>query len=242
MKISTVYFSATNTTKRIITSIAQAMEAEVHQLDLTSRPLTAELEIPKAELLLVGMPVYGGRIPSVAVASLQRLRGEHTAAILVAVYGNRAYEDALVEMQDLLEPNGFFVLAAGAFIAQHSVFPHTAMGRPDALDILKIKEFAKSCKEKVERGWTDEQQSIVLPGNRPYKIPGKIPLKVITTEQCTSCGACARVCPVGAIPLDHPHATDYDKCIHCGRCLFVCTAHARCYSGWLYKVAGKVFG
>lgn len=242
MKITTVYFSATNTTKKIITSIAQGMEAEVHQLDITSHPISEKLVIPKEELLLVGMPVYGGRIPSVAVASLQQLRGEHTAVILVAVYGNRDYEDALVEMQDIFESNGFFVLAAGAFIAQHSVFPHTAKGRPDALDIQKTKDFAKLCRNKAQQRGAAENKSVALPGNRPYKIPGNIPLKVITNEKCTECGACIRVCPVGAIPLDNPHATDYDKCIHCGRCIFVCSTHARGYTGMLYNMVGKLFG
>ena len=242
MKINTAFFSATNTTKTVVKEIAQTMGTDIQPFNLTIPSFTADQQIPQDELLLVGMPVYGGRIPAVAVPSLQRFKGHQTPAILVAVYGNREYEDALVEMQDILEANGFVILAAGTFIAQHSIFPKTAQGRPDAADHLKIKDFAQRCLKKMAEYRTGALPKLSLPGNRPYKVPGNIPLKVVTGKTCTACGACVKVCPVGAIPVDHPQTTDYEKCIHCGRCQMVCTAHARHYGGLLYQVAGAVFG
>lgn len=188
------------------------------------------------------MPVYGGRIPSVAIRSLKKFKGSHTPVILVAVYGNREYEDAFVEMQDIVETNGFFVLAAGAFIAQHSIFPNTAALRPDSSDHKKIREFADKCKNLLQQGVSAHMRSISLPGNRPYKTPGNIPLKVITDETCTECNTCIRLCPVQAIPADNPRVTNYETCIHCGRCIYSCAQHARHYGGLLYKVAGAVFG
>ena len=242
LKIYTAFFSATRTTKTVVTAIAQGLTTEVETYDLTSKPLRDDIHIPSDELLLVGMPVYAGRIPALTVSSLRRFKGSHTPVILVAVYGNREYDDVFVEMQDIFEANGFFVLAAGAFIAQHSIFPRTAQGRPDASDLVLIHDFASRCKTRFEQGYTPLTQSVSLPGNRPYKKPGNIPLKVTTGSQCTACRACVQVCPVGAIPADNPHITDYDKCIHCGRCMTVCAAHARHYGGLLYKVAGAVFG
>ena len=242
MKISTAYFSATNTTKTIVTRIAKTMSNDVQYYNLTNKSPQGQIFVPETEVLLVAMPVYAGRIPSVATDALKQFKGTHTPAILVAVYGNREFDDTFVEMQDILEANGFFILAAGAFIAQHSIFPHTAKGRPDEADFEKINEFSQRCLHSLNQGWTAATQSISLPGNRPYKAPGDIPLKVTTTSKCTECHACINVCPVNAIPKDNPHVTDYDKCIHCGRCMYVCETHARHYRGMLYYVAGAIFG
>ena len=242
MKINTAYFSATNTTQTITKDIAEAISEDISFFNLIKNPIKEDLQIPSDEVLLVGMPVYAGRIPGIAVDSLKHLKGSHTPTILVAVYGNREFDDALVEMQDILEANGFFVMAAGAFIAQHSIFPLTAKGRPDKSDLVKINMFALRCKNRIEQGFSENEESVCLPGNRPYKIPGNIPLKVKTSKKCTECGACINACPVQAIPVDNPHITDYSKCIHCGRCITVCAAHARHYGGMLYYVAGKVFG
>ena len=241
MKILTTYFSATNTTETIVKEIAKKIGQDVQTLDITSTPLEQDIMLSATDLLLVGMPVYAGRIPAVAIESLQHLKGNHTPVILVAVYGNREFDDVFVEMQDILESNGFYVIAGGAFVAQHSIFPQTAHGRPDASDFKKMEDFALRCKDLVAKRTEAEVKSITLPGNRPYKIPGNIPLKVTTGKQCTECMVCVKVCPVQAIPTDNPHITDYDKCIHCGRCIHVCSTHARQYKGLLYKVAGTVF-
>ena len=241
MKIYTTYFSATNTTKTITSEIARLLSDHLHIYDLTKKSLREDVLLSSDDLLLVGMPVYAGRIPAVVVDTLKRFKGNHTPAILVAVYGNREFDDALVEMQDIVEANGFYVMAGASFIAQHSIFPHTAKGRPDASDFQKIHQFAASCKQMVDKGHTPAAKSITLPGHRPYKTPGNIPLKVVTDSNCVACQACIHVCPVGAIPLDNPRVTDYDKCIHCGRCIYHCAEHARHYQGLLYHVAGSVF-
>ena len=242
MKINTTYFSATNTTQTIVTKIAKSMSEDTEFYNITKGTDNQEIRIAADEVLLVGMPVYAGRIPEVAVDQLKLFKGNHTPAILVAVYGNREFDDALVEMQDILEENGFFIVAAGAFIAQHSIFPHTAKGRPDADDFVRISDFSIRCRQLLEQGFPADAKSIIVPGNRPYKVPGNIPLKVVTGSACTECGACIKVCPTDAIPVDNPHITNYDKCIHCGRCIKVCAVHARHYGGLLYKVAGGVFG
>ena len=180
-------------------------------------------------------------IPTIASLVLKQITGSHSPVVLVSVYGNREYDDAFVEMQDLLEANGFVVVAAGAFIAQHSIFPSTAHKRPDVNDYEKIKTFGLKCREILKKGCVDNSSSIFLPGNRPYKIPGKIPLKITVENTCTKCHACVKVCPTGAISYDNPQITDYKKCIHCGRCMTICNSHARHYKGLLYKIAEFIF-
>lgn len=40
--------------------------------------------------------------------------------MLVSVYGNRAYEDALLEMFDIAKDSRFILITASAFIGEHS--------------------------------------------------------------------------------------------------------------------------
>ena len=138
MKITTVYFSATYTTHRIVGHLAKRLSEEVTECDITNNAPTGEIVIPKDELLIVGIPVYAGRVPKMAVDRIRQFKGEGTPAIAVAVYGNRHYDDALLELSDLLSENGFQLISAGAFIAQHSIFPKVGTHRPDADDYQQM--------------------------------------------------------------------------------------------------------
>ncbi len=242
MKITAVFFSATGTTRRIVRSIAENLGGEVNYIDLTGRQLEEDLQLSADELLVIGMPVYAGRVPSMTVDSLKHIKGSHSPAILVAVYGNRAYDDVFVELQDIVEPCGFFVFAAGAFIAQHSIFPKTAAGRPDTADFLRIGRFCDRCKDRMYMGFSDDLNSIRLPGNRPYRQPGSIPLQVKAGRKCTGCGVCAGACPVGAISLENLRVSDPERCIHCARCIAVCPEHARGFAGLSYRIVAHKFG
>ena len=149
--------------------------------------------------------------------------------------GNRDYDDALLELADIAAEDGFDVVAAGAFIAQHCIFPKVANGRPDASDMAAATDFIKGAKESAKLDIS------TIKGNRPYKKPGAVPLRPQTDEsECRSCGVCARECPTGAIdPVTL--ATDKNKCITCCRCITVCGTHARKFKGIMYATVGKVF-
>ncbi|MBQ2419187.1 MAG: 4Fe-4S binding protein, partial [Alistipes sp.] len=82
---------------------------------------------------------------------------------------------------------------------------------------------------------------IELPGNRPYKAPGGIPIFPTASKKCTSCGACARLCPTGAIDPVAPKGVDKTKCIKCGRCIVVCPINARRFYGIKYSLAAARF-
>ena len=133
MKITTVYFSATYTTRKVVEYIANRLGDEINVYDITNDASTDEVMISKDELLIVGIPVYAGRVPTMAVERIQRFKGEGTRAVALAVYGNRDYDDALLELSDILSSNGFQVISAGAFIAQHSIFPKVGANRPDKM-------------------------------------------------------------------------------------------------------------
>lgn len=237
MKVTTLYFSATYTTKRVVEAVAAGLSNEVVSYDITNDTATDTVTIPREELLVVGVPVYAGRVPAMAVERLRRFKGDNTPAVVVAVYGNRHYDDAVLELHDIMTACGFRTLSAGAFIAQHSIFPKVGAARPDAEDMADIRRFA----EKSLSVLATDFGTIEIPGNRPYKVPGGIPIWPTASRKCNGCGACAKLCPTGAIDPAAPKGVNKEKCIKCGRCIVVCPTKARRFYGIKYSLAAARF-
>ena len=239
MKIDSVrlvYFSPTKTTKRIVEAIAEgARYGPTTHSDLTPPAAeTMELEVHDNELAIIGAPVYSGRIPVDAVGRLRRLKAHGTPAVVVAVYGNREYEDALLELRDLAVEAGFKPVAGGAFLGEHSFSTGEkpiAHGRPDAEDIAKVREFGREIREKIEGMATPEDtQPIQVPGDFPYKDRGERSndrAPVTKEDTCIKCGTCAGVCPKAAITVEETVETDPTLCIFCTACVKSCPADAR---------------
>jgi len=221
-----VYFSPTNTTKKIVRTIGENIKCEnLLDINLLKTPIKENIYIGENDLLIVGMPVFVGRIPTVCVDMLNHLKGDNSRAVVVNAYGNRDYDDALIELYDIVEKNGFKTIAAGAFIGQHSRFPEVAKNRPDKEDIKKIVCFAKSCEQNINLD--REKIKLDIKGNRPYKAIKTITLNPTGDENCIECNACVRICPTEAIDLSNPRLTDDDKCISCMACVYACPYDSR---------------
>lgn len=178
------------------------------------------------DVLLAAVPVFGGRVPDVAVRRLEGLCGNGAPAAAVVVYGNRHYDDALLELVGLLEARGFRVAGAAAFVAEHSIVRSIAAGRPDGDDLAAARDFGLRVMEKILSGIADTHGPQV-PGNEPYKRYAGLPFHPRAGRNCVRCGACARECPVGAVPESDPGRTDGGRCIACMRCVAVCPVGAR---------------
>lgn len=234
--VSAIYFSATYTTQKITRWVAQSIKPSFKEYDITRREIKEDLFFDTNDLVIVGIPVYAGRVPKQAARSIQRLKGNDSPVILVAVYGNRAYEDALIELSDLVESNFFKVISIGAFIGRHSIFTPLAKERPDLDDHSVAKTFALeslAILSKIKNILSIP--AIDIPGNRPYKPHGQFPIFPVVNDSCNLCGKCATLCPSKAIPINAPNTTNTDICFSCGRCLVICPKKARLFEGDLYN-------
>ena len=243
MKLHNVYFSPKGTTKLCADCIADSLDLERSDYDWLTAKEPEKAEIPSEDVLLFSMPIYGGYIPKLCAERTAVLKGSRTPAIITAVYGNRHYDNALIQMKDLLEKQGFVVIAAGAFLAEHSIFPAVAAGRPDESDKAAMENFAQTCRGLLAKREQWENREIELPGNPDYDASGfkGVPFKPDGDETCTGCGACVSVCPRGAISRENPRVTDETLCISCGACIRICPEKARDYHGEAYQLAGKGF-
>lgn len=230
-----IYFSATDTTKRITEAVASFGQDRFSSINLTLKESTCSFTAE--DTVIVGVPVYAGRIPQIAAERLASVKADNTKCIALVVYGNRDYDDALLELCDILTDQGFNVVSAGAFIAEHCIFPEVANGRPDKEDMKDIKEFAIQSFAK-----TAPLDFSRVKGNRPYKQPGAIPMHPSVNEMlCNSCGTCAIQCPSRAINPANPRNTDTAKCITCCRCIHICPNGARGFSGTPYTLTSEKF-
>ena len=225
MKLYDIVFSPTGGTKKVADDLTGALEGDVITVDLTdSKQNFQTVQLNREDVAIISVPSYGGRVPAVAVERLGMVHGNGARAILVCVYGNRAYEDTLVELEDAAKQAGFQVIAAIAAIAEHSIARQFAAGRPDAQDAKQLAAFAQQIQNKLSTGASSEP---ALPGNRPYKKAGRAGMVPKPTKDCTRCGVCAAGCPVQAISKEDPKKVDEKACISCMRCIAVCPQGAR---------------
>ncbi len=230
MRVVELIFSPTGGTEKVAHIISRRWSDQTKTIDLSDPEAgLTKCEIKKEDMVLIAMPSFGGRAPAVAIERLKQIAGNGASCTLVCVYGNRAYEDTLVEMEDAAKGCGFRVIAAIAAVAEHSIISKYAANRPDASDEAQLAQFADRILRK-----TGEAASI--PGNRPYKKSGGGGLVPKAGKGCVKCGLCAAKCPVQAIDRETLEA-DAKKCISCMRCVKRCPHGARTVSKAMVSVA-----
>lgn len=237
-KTELYYFSPTGGTKKAGEIFCEGISENVKTVDLGQRDKTPVQ--PGSDLVVFAAPVFGGRIPSVAAERLNELDGTGKKAVTLVVYGNRAYEDALLELNNIAENRGFQVIASAALVAQHSMAPEVAKGRPDDQDRRSILAFAGKVLDKMESG---VGSSVKVPGNHPYKDMMNMPATPISLPSCNQCGECESVCPTAAIRMeDGTAATNPETCILCMACTVACPEHVRILPPPLQEKMGQMLG
>lgn len=229
-------FSPTGGTSAVMAQLSKSFVVD-SRIDLSRDDDWQGICFGERDVCLIGMPSYGGRAPAIALERLRQFAGGGARAVLVAVYGNRDFEDTLREMADTVRECGFRPVAAVAAVAEHSILPQYGAGRPSGRDIYELRQFGQD----IHQDLLDhpEKQKVGVPGNRPYRAYDGVPLKPKAKRKaCIECGLCASKCPVNAIPLDNPSQTYSNRCISCMRCVRICPEKARRVNPIMRFVAG----
>ena len=225
MNIHQITFSPTGGTRRVSELLCKGFDIESCITELCTKQENLKYpSINADDFVVISMPVYAGRVPALAVERLKGIKASGAKCAVIAVYGNRAYEDALAEMQDVATEMGLQVIAAVAAIAEHSICRMYGAGRPDEEDAKILASFGQDIINKAKNGQTSAP--LALPGNRPYRqgCSGPYP---IANDTCTKCGTCASECPTDAISFENPQGVNSELCIGCMRCVSVCPMEAR---------------
>jgi Pyruvate/2-oxoacid:ferredoxin oxidoreductase delta subunit len=236
-RIGVLYFSPTNTTKKICEAIAFGMGVkDPILLNITIHDFRSKLVsnpngiLDNIDHLIIGAPVYSGKLPIQVIECLKSLSGKETKCTAVVVYGNREYGIALYQMVEILTNNNFNVLAAGTFIGQHSysdIIP-AAVGRPDKIDLVKAYNFGS---ESMKAFRYLSIEDIPVQRDMFSKSENYNTIRpVFKSDKCIHCKICAKRCPMNIISPETGNWLNQEarkQCIGCMACVSSCKDNAR---------------
>ena len=225
MNVYSLCFSPTGGTKQASDCLCASLADSFVFVDLCDpAPNLSALSLTESDLCVFSVPSFGGRIPVLAAERFSAVVGNGALAVAVCAYGNRAYDDTLLEMKHLLTAQGFRCIAAIAAVTEHSMLRQFGAGRPNAQDCRELSDFARQIAAAIESA--SYTTDFYVSGAFPYRPIGSF-VKPVATDECIGCGICADMCPAAAIPAENPALTDEALCATCTRCISVCPVGAR---------------
>ena len=236
MKIGIIYFSGTGNTAKFADVISQRLEqknVEVKLYDITAaKDRTPGLPDEELDAYLFGFPVYALVIPGLTREWISTIKGNSKPCATFFTYGGPTMGIAHYHTKEMLESQGFNVIASAEFLGKHTF--NLAKGfellenRPNKEDFSVAEEFVEKFVEKLNTGKIekiifDKPEDYDTTMNR-IKDQKKRKSNVLPTrngKDCSMCGDCEEYCANKAFDHVTGEADPY-LCILCLHCITIC--------------------
>ena len=156
------------------------------------REQAAGIKVDEETVVVIGMPVYVGKIPLPAAEALRKISGNGAMTIASVSYGGRSYGNALFELKSLAEDCGFRPIGAGAFLISRMARRGGSHGFATALDGEAMTEFSKAAAAKIRRlAGCEIEELKIKPA--PLEVSGKMPVHKISRISPRAAAAAQKV-------------------------------------------------
>ncbi len=239
-KVTAIYFSPTGNSKKSALAIAGDLSRNVEEIDITKISQCPEsLNFGPRDFTVIAAPVYGGRLYKGFVERIKHIRGGFGKCVAIVTYGNRHYDDAIMELRNVLIDQNFIPIGCAALVGRHT-YGEIQTDRPNYDDFVEYKGFARDVLAKIESGRFTVP---AVDGNiENYKEGGNGgSFRPLTSDKCVKCGICAMECPEEAISFDDFSKIDDKKCISCFRCIRICPVGAKNMDTEEYNAFASMF-
>lgn len=242
LKVWSMYFSGTGTTEKVVKKLADLigdkLGIERGNIDFTPKiSREKEYSFTSEDVVIFGTPVVAGRVPNVLLKFLSTIKGGGALVVPIVMFGNRNYDDALIELRDILKNDNFIPVGAGAFVGEHAFSTILGKGRPDEEDFKVVEFLAEKVVENIEsKKYLKEE--LFVKGETPYRWyyqpkdsqGNPIDIRKVkpktNMEICNRCGLCVEICPMSSIEKEHVDVVS-GICIKCCACVKKCPLGAK---------------
>ena len=88
-----ITFSPTGGTKKVADLISCYLGNITNTVNLIRHDVSfSDVAVPSDSLAVIAAPVFEGVIPDIAIERMKEIQGNHANCVVIAVYGNRAYD------------------------------------------------------------------------------------------------------------------------------------------------------
>lgn len=242
------YFSGTGNTWWVSQRLAEALSARefdacAYSIEQATPDKVADL-IETAEIIGLGFPIYGSDAPRIFHDFLKKLPDQTTEKLVLGYVTQAGWSgDGINFLYRPLLQRGYRLRWTIEFNMPNNIcldfFPYPYYSDYECFkpQLARVSQQVKIMADRVARGQAWRQNSGLLAAmlawiqRGPFRLSHDWGRKFwsVDAEHCTSCGLCARQCPVGNIRMVNEFPVYDMRCIYCLRCFNYCPELAVCY-------------
>ena len=151
-------------------------------ISVESMDLRAGDKIPvidKETVVVLGMPVYVGKIPLPGIKALREIEGSGAMTLTLVAYSGRDYGNALYELTHFADERKLSVVGAGAIAISYVTIRGKTFGKSAIIDMISLTDYAEAAANKIKRLSGSSIEGLKIKP-APLEVKGRLPMHRIS--------------------------------------------------------------